>query len=162
MIALLHLNGFAAIQKKDLQIAEVFRGGTASKVSYRLADLRWSSAQDRERLVFDIKSLGEESSFVEVPYLNVELRDSATLFVDMVQVISGELNQSELMKRLQGSRFIQTSSMTFVPRHLSMNVTLQLKSSAKVQVATLPGKRGQPARLVLDFHAVTQSLGGIQ
>lgn len=141
----------AAIQKQKLETASVFRSGRASDVAYNLAGLRWSRDQVRERVVLDFTPQGQVVPADEIPYLNVEFRESKYIFIDMGNVLTGELLQKGFLQQVKSSKLINSSRMTFVPRTLTMNLSLELSTNAIVEVASLPPRKGQPARLVLDF-----------
>lgn len=146
------VQSLAAIQKQKLENTSVFRAGKASDVAYNLAGLRWSKDRMRERVVLDFTPQGKSVLLDEIPYVNVELRESKYIFIDMRNVLTGELAQKEFLQQiLQSSGLIKSSRMAFVPRTLSMNLSLELQTEASVAVASISPHKGHPARLVLDL-----------
>lgn len=154
LVSLFAVQSMAAIHKQKLESTSVFRSGKASAVAYDLTGLRWSGSQTRERVVLDFAPQASGASVGELPYVNVELRESKYIFIDMSNVLTGELAQKEFLQQIKSSGLIKTARMTFVPRTLTMNLSLELSERALVEIATVPSRQEQPARLVLDFKKI--------
>ncbi len=125
--------------------------GGKSADEFSLLSVRAENTPDgkNERLVLAYGDRFGQPHRGEPGYFHVALdRDARRLVIDLAQVRKTKIDPQQLSKILKNSKFVASSEMTMDPQDGSTNITLTMKQSVQVKVATVDADQGS---LVLEI-----------
>lgn len=140
-------------EKKNRYMTDgVFVGGKARDGLSLLGVRKAFSAQAKlERVILDLGDRKAQPSGKEIGYYQASLdRSKKRVVVDLAQLTTSNISESQLKQIFKGSHYIESVELTLDPEDKAATMVLNLKAPMKMEVFELLAS-GKPSRVVVDL-----------